>query len=385
MSSNPDWGQLRTQFPTLADQTYLCSCSLGLPSQRTRRALERYLELWTNYGASAWPKYWLEEVTAAKREFAKLINADPGEIAVMPNISSALTSISSSLDLTAGSRIVSCDLDFPTVTHHFLAKARHGVETVVLGSEDQIKVDLDQFEAAINDATALVATSRVFFTSGYIQDVGSLAEIVHQKGKLLLVDDYQGTGQVPIDVKAKDIDILVTGGLKWLLGGSGIAYMYVRQDLIQRLSPTTAGWFGHRDQFAFDPHEMVFRDDAGRFEAGTPSISAVYAGAEGLRMVNELGSEVIRERNAYLTGLLVSQLSERGFQLRIPDDPRRHATITMVEMEDPAAVVDYLAEHKIIVDARPGAIRVSPYFYNNEEDIEQVIESLVTFRSKHGG
>lgn len=376
MPSQPDWSTIRQEFPTLENKTYLNSCSLGLLSKRTRGALTEYMDLWMNSGAAAWYAEWPVQIAAVREEFARLINASPGEIAILPNISSCLTAILSSLDLSEGDQVVTSNLDFPTVAHNFLAKERLGVESTVIQAPDKVKVDLDQFENAITDRTVLVATSRVYFTSGYIQDVAAITEMAHQKGALMLLDDYQATGQVPIDVKDTNVDVMVSGGLKWLLGGPGIAYMYVREELIERLTPTMTGWFAHRDQFSFDPNEMIFRDDAARFEAGTPSVAAIYTGAEGLRIVNEIGAEAIRERTAKLTDYLVKRLREEGYSLRVPDDDSRHASITMVEMDDPASAVEALAEQNIVVDFRPGAMRVSPYFYNTTEDIDVIVNAL---------
>lgn len=376
MPAQPDWSTIRQEFPTLENKTYLNSCSLGLLSKRTRGALTEYMDLWMNSGAAAWYAEWPVEIAAVREEFARLINASPGEIAILPNISSCLTAILSSLDLSEGDQVVTSNLDFPTIAHNFLAKERLGVESTVIQAPDRVKVDLDQFGNAITDRTVLVATSRVYFTSGYIQDVAAITEMAHQKGALMLLDDYQATGQVPIDVKETNVDVLVSGGLKWLLGGPGIAYMYVREELIERLTPTMTGWFAHRDQFSFDPNEMIFRDDAARFEAGTPSVAAIYTGAEGLRIVNEIGADAIRERTAELTDYLVKRLREEGYSLRVPDDDSRHASITMVEMDDPASAVGALAEQNIVVDFRPGAMRVSPYFYNTIEDIDMIVDAL---------
>ena len=384
-AAHPDWSSIRTGYPTLARKTYLSSCSLCLLSDRVRGALHRYIDSWSEHGAAAWVPGWIEEIQAVRREFAAVINAGADEVAVMPSISACLAAISSSLDLSEGDQVVTTELDFPTVAQSFLARARTGVETRILRSGDRVSIDLDQFDAAIGERTAIVATGRVYFTSGYIQDVAAIASMAHRKGRLLLVDDYQATGQVPIDVKATGVDILLSGGLKWLLGGPGIAYMYVRRDLVPRLSPTVAGWFGNRHQFSFNPHEMVFRDDAARFETGTPSVAAVYSGAEGLRIVNELSPEAIRGRTSEIASHLVGRLREEGFRLRTPDDPARHASITMVEVDDPQAVVAALARRDVVVDARPGAVRISPYFYNNLEDIETAVSTLVEVREEMGG
>ena len=381
MQSSQDWTSLRREFPTLDAKTYLNSCSLGLLSRRTRAAMDHYMDQWTELGAGAWYSDWMNEVAELRQGFASVINADPDEIAIMPNISVALTSIASCLQLGEGDNVVTTALDFPTVPHQFHAKGGMGVETRVIQPRDKIEVDLEQFESAIDERTKLVATSHVYFTSGFIQDVAAVTEIAHRHGTLAFIDDYQATGQVPIDVKAQGIDMLASGGLKWLLGGTGVVYLYVRRDLIDQLEPTVTGWFGNRDQFEFNPNEMVFKEDAGRFEMGTPSVAAIFAGAEGLRIVNEIGPEAIRERTSELTQILVSGLREEGFTLRCPEDAQRHASITMVEMEDPARMVDELMKRDFILDFRPGAIRLSPYFYNTPDEIRAVVAAMTEIRN----
>jgi len=374
--STVDWQGWRAEFPGLQQATYLNTVSLGQLSRRSRAAVNRFLDLWTEFGASAWYRYWLEELNQTRQQFASLIGATPREVAVMPNISSALAAIGSSLDFSRRSRVVCCELDFPTLTYHWMAKRDQGVETSILPAPDGLHIPLADFEAATDERTALIATSRVYFTTGYIQDVKALAEIAHRAGALLLVDDYQGTGQVPLDVKESGVDVLVTGGLKWLIGGPGIAYLYVRDELIPRLRPTVTGWFSHARQFDFDPHQLEYHEDALRFEAGTPSMASVYAGKAGLEIINEIGPERLRERTAMLNQDLVGRLRERGYQLRVPADPDRQAGITVVEADDPMRITRALAERHIIVDKRPGAVRISPYFYNTLEENQIMVEAL---------
>ncbi|HSO27692.1 MAG TPA: aminotransferase class V-fold PLP-dependent enzyme, partial [Anaerolineales bacterium] len=349
------WEAWRQEFPGLAQSTYLNSVSLGQLSRRSREGVNRFLDLWTAMGASAWYSLWLGEVDCLRQEFARLIGADVEEVAVLPNVSSALAAVSSALSFAERHKVVACDLDFPTITHHFLAKASAGVETVILPSPDKIHIPLAAFEQAIDERTALLATCRVYFTSGYIQDVGALAELAHRQGAYCLIDDYQGTGQVPIDVKETGVDFLVTGGLKWLIGGPGVAYLYVRRELIPMLEPTVTGWFSQDNQFDFDPHTIQFRADARRFEAGTPAVAAVYAATAGLQIINEIGPQQLRARTRMLNEDLVRRLQARNYTLRIPSDPERHAGITILETADPLLVTHALAERRIIVDKRPGA------------------------------
>jgi kynureninase len=374
--SNPDWEAWRQEFPGLHKSTYLNTVSLGQLSRRSRAAINRFLDLWEAYGASAWYAHWLAEVDGLRAEFARLIGAGVDEVAIMPNISSALAAVSSSMDFKRRPGVISTELDFPTLTHHFLAKGREGVALSILTTPDRVGVPLEAFEAAISRQTTLVATCRVYFTSGYIQDVQAVASLAHRKGALCLIDDYQGTGQVPIDVKAAGVDFLVTGGLKWLIGGPGVAYLYVRRELIPGLQPGVAGWFGQMHQFDFDPHHLEFRPDARRFEAGTPSVAAVYAAKAGLEIINEIGSHYLRERTALLNQDLVGRLGEHGYRLRIPTNPEQHAGITILEIEEPLAITHSLAERGIIVDKRPGAVRVSPYFYNTLEENQAFIQAL---------
>ena len=376
MTITVDWRALREEFPTLRETAYLNTCSLGLLSNPSRQAVNRYLDLWASSGAAAWYDHWMAQLTKLRQQFSRLVGCEETEVAIVPNISSGLAAISSSLDFSRRNRVVTTELDFPTVAHHFLAQEGRGVETVIVPSKDRISVDSRALEEAVNDKTALVATSRVFFTSGQIQDVAYLADLCHQRGALLLVDDYQGTGQLPIDVKATKVDVLLSGGLKWLLGGPGIAYMYIREELIQSLTPTITGWFAHRDQFDFNLSYMAFKEDARRFEAGTPSVAAVYAGEAGLSLVNQVGSEAIRQRTSELTVDLVSRLGKEGFELQIPATPESHASITLLKSSEPHAVVKELSKRGIIVDARPGGVRISPYFYNSTEDNQRLVDAL---------
>ena len=374
--STTDWSTWRDEFPGLQKSTYLNTVSLGQLSRRSRLAVNRFLDEWTAYGAAAWYSYWLEEIDALREEFAHAIGAQKDEIAILPNISSALAAVSSCIDFSNRSRVVSCELDFPTITHQFLAKRSLGVESLILPSPDKISVPLESFATAVNKSTALVATCRVYFTSGFIQDIQQLTDIAHQKGALCLIDDYQGTGQIPIDVKQAGVDFLISGGLKWLIGGPGVAYLYIRRELISDLKPTVSGWFAHNRQFDFDPFTLEYREDARRFETGTPAVPAVFAARAGLEIINEIGTQEIRRRSSAINQDLVARLKANGYQLRIPTDPNQHASITIVELDNPLEATHSLAERNIIVDKRPGALRISPYFYNTLEENEIFVRGL---------
>jgi kynureninase len=268
------------------------------------------------------------------------------------------------------------DMDFPTIPYQWLAKERLGVESRFVESPDRVYIDTDLFGDAVDEKTALVATSRVFYTSGYIQDIRSIADIAHKHGAYMLVDDYQGTGQIPMNVVAQDVDILVTGTLKWLMGGPGLAFVYIREGLIPSLHPSIAGWFGHQDQFQFKTREFEFREDARRIELGTPAMAAIYAANGGLDIVQEVSVESICERTRYLTNDLIARAREHGWNVRAPLEPERRSSIVMLELEQPEEIVRELIARNIVVDSRPGMVRVSPYFYNTVEENAIVVDAI---------
>ncbi|HKK08567.1 MAG TPA: aminotransferase class V-fold PLP-dependent enzyme, partial [Gemmatimonadota bacterium] len=234
------------------------------------------------------------------------------------------------------------------------------------------------WEEAIDGRTALVATSHVFFTTGAIQDAAALARLAHERGALFLLDAYQSNGQVPIDVAEMEPDFLLSGGLKWLLGGPGIAYLYARPATTSDLRPGALSWFGVEDPFGFDPRGARPRSDARRFELGTPAMGAACTAAGGLEVVEEIGIGEIRRRDAMLAEDLLERLREAGFEPRVAPDPARRSAIVLVAHPEPERAVRHLARADIIVDHRPGRVRISPHFYNTVEDNVRLVERLGT-------
>src|SRR5881628_3084334 len=254
--------RFRAEFPIFRDRIYLNTCSLGALGERTRRKVAEFLDLWQGRGASAWYDVWWAALVELRERYGAVIGAAPEEIALAPSISVALSVVAEALDYTRRPKVVVTSLDFPTVAYEWLAKRPRGVEVVVVESPDGVTVPVEAIARAVDDRTALVATSHVYFTSGAIQDIRAVADGAHAKGALCLIDAYQSVGQVPCDAPAAGVDFLTAGGLKWLLGGPGIVFLYVRAELARRLAPSIAGWFGHRDQFAFEPRSLDLHDDA---------------------------------------------------------------------------------------------------------------------------
>jgi len=373
---HPELVDYRSEFPILQRKTYLNSCSLGALSHRSMRGLAQFQEMWNEWGAHAWYEIWMGEIARVREKFASIIGAQPHEVAIAPSVSSAVSSIATALDYSTRNKVVLAEMDFPTLAYQWLVKERLGVECRFVESPDRIYTPPELFEKEVDSKTALVATSRVFFTSGYIQDVGAVADIAHKNGAYILIDDYQGTVQIPIDVNAMDIDFLVTGTLKWLIGGPGLALVYIREGLIPRLQPTITGWFGHREQFKFKTREFEFRDDAARVEMGTPAVPTIYTANGGLDIVREIGVERICERTRYLTNDLIVRARERGWNVRAPQQPERRSSIVMLQFEHPEEIVEALLARGIITDSRPGLLRVSPYFYNTIEENAIVVDAI---------
>lgn len=368
----------RDEFPIFRDRIYLNTCSLGALGDRARRKVAEFLDVWQSRGAAAWYDVWWAALGELRTRYGRVIGAAPADIALAPSISVALSAVASAIDYTRRPKVVVTALDFPTVPYQWLAKS--GVELVVVDSPDGIAVPVEAIANAVDDRTALVATSHVYFTSGAIQDIAAVAAVAHARGALCLIDAYQSVGQLPVDAPASGADILLAGGLKWLLGGTGIVFAYVREEVARRLTPTIAGWFGHREQFAFDPRHLTFHDDARRFELGTPSLAAVHAQLGGLEYIEEIGVPRIREVTAALTEDLVAGARERGYRPKVAARADQRSAIVMLPSADPAAAVRHLADGGIVADSRPGHVRLSPFFYNLRDDHVSALERLGTLR-----
>ncbi|GAC1535717.1 MAG: aminotransferase class V-fold PLP-dependent enzyme [Herpetosiphon sp.] len=376
-NSGRAWSELRDEFPTLQHTLYLNSCSLGLLSRDGRRAVSTFLDEWEAYGAAAWYSTWLGQCAALRRAFGRLVGSSEDTIALGHSISAALSVVASGYQYRERPRIITTALDFPTIPYQWAVKPN--AEVIILPSDDGISVPLERWEAAIDERTALVATSHVFFTSGYIQPVKELARMAHNVGAHVLIDGYQAAGQVPVDVQALEVDYYLAGGLKWLLGGPGIVEMFVHPERLALLEPEITGWFAHRSMFSFDPMQFEPADDARRMELGTPAVAAVYAALTGLEMVLETGVDAIRQRQLELVADLVERAAAAGIRSRMPLALSEHAGIVMFPTEDPAATVRALRSRGIIVDYRPGHVRVSPYFYNTVEDNKRLVLALREF------
>ena len=365
---HPELEGFRREFPILQTRNYLNSCSLGALGTRSMGYLGEYQALWNTLGASAWYELWMGRIGDLLDRVAWLWNARRPEVALSPSVSGALAAIASSVDYSRRNKIVVADLDFPTLVYQWLA--RHDVEVVRVPSDDGIGVDPARWAEAVDERTAIVATSHVFYGTGYVQDLAPIAKAAKDAGALFIVDGYQASGQIPVDPRALGADVYVGGPLKWLLGGPGLAFLWVREEIINTLRPTVTSWFGAANQFAFRVDELEYRDDAGRFSLGTPAVPTVYTALGGLEVFAAAGLEKCFDRIRALTEHLVGLLEADGHELKIARDPARRSAIVLVRHADAPGTVARLAKEGIIVDYRAGYVRVSPHFYNTPAENE---------------
>ena len=366
--------EIRGSFPILQRRNYLNSCSLGALSTRAEDRLADFVAKWHEFGASAWYEHWWGLLVELRGRVEAMFGAPAGTVALMPSTSACLAGVSSSLDWTRRNRIVTTELDFPTLLYQW--KVRPDAEMVVLESHDGVHIDPQQYADAVDERTLAIATSHVFFTTGAIQDLGAIAEIARRAGAYSLIDGYQGAGQVPVDLPESGVDFYTAGPLKWLCGGPGLAYLYVRKELIGDLEPRITSWFATRDQFDFNSGDFRYHDDARRFELGTPALATVHTALGGQEIVDGVGMEVVRARNVELTERLVEGCGGAGFSLRVSGRPETRSAIVLVRHPNPGAAVAALGEEGMIVDSRPGVVRVSPHFYNTVEEVDGFVEGL---------
>ena len=363
----------RKQFPIFDDKVYLSSCSQGALARPVEAGLEEFLESWHRYG-NPW-ETWVARMEELRLAFAHLINAEPAEVAVTFSVSTALNSLASALRYEARPRIVTSDFDFPTVGHVWLAQRRRGADVVFAQAQGD-RLPLTAFEEAVDGQTALVSTTHVCYKNGFKNNVSALAELAHERGALLLIDAYQSMGTQPMDVKALDVDVLVTGALKYLLGSPGVAFMYMRKELIERFEPSDSGWFGQENVFAYDVHHLRPADSARRFETGSPPVPSVYATLPALRLIADAGLDAIEAHVRGLAGRFIEGVRRRGMALITPEEPALRGPLIMVRSTDAGRLVEALAQEGILCSTRDGALRVSLHYYNTPGDVDAVLAAL---------
>ena len=372
----PDWKALRAEFPLLDRCIYLNACSLGPLPRRGRAALAKYAQDWDEQGTPVWISTWLPLLERFRDKVGELLAAPAGSTAIAPSVSVALTSLATGLPLPPGrDKILIGELDFPTIGHQWLS--RPGFEVEFVPSPDAMTIPPQAFAERIDSRTALVATTHLFYTTGYLQDVRAIADAAHAAGALCVIDGYQTCGCVPLDVAGMDCDAFVGGCLKWVSGGPGNAFLYVRPELISQVRPQGTGWFATRDPFSFTLQQLIFADDARRLETGTWAVGCHYAGLAGLETVLEVGVANIQERLRDLTDRILERCDAAGVKTFTPRERGRRCGIVTLECDRPEEVEARLRAAGVIVDSRPGRLRLSPHWCVTEEELERGMELVL--------
>jgi kynureninase len=376
-----DLSHYRREFPVLSERTYLISASLGPLSRRSRTLAEEHLDLWQQLGPEElWFEHGMPKLQRCRELFGSLIGADPDEIAIVPSVSSALSTIASCLDFESRHKVVLSALDFPTNHYVWRAQERAGAKVEVVASPDGIRIHPDEMAARLDEDTAIVNVNRVLFESSWIVDVPPIVDAARRNGALVVVDDFHGSGIVPIDVHELGVDLLVSGALKWLCGGQGLAFMYCRRDLIPRLEPRVVGWFGTKNPFTFDRERLHLHDDARRFETGTYPLPQAFTAVGGLEIILEVGVEIIRARNQELSRRIIAAADDVGLAVLSPREVEKRGGLVRVQIPggrpEAERVLHHLFRRDVVLDSRLDTLRISPHFFNNEEDVDRCFREL---------
>ncbi|MCR3954646.1 MAG: aminotransferase class V-fold PLP-dependent enzyme [Gudongella sp.] len=378
LMSEDEINKWRNEFPILKNIIHVGNCSQSAQAVSVRNSINKYLDNWLTVGMD-WES-WVEETYKAKVEFAKLINADPSEIALSTSVSEAVSTIASSLDYTGKrKKILVTDAEFPTINYIWLAQQKYGAKVDFVSVNKEHQIDIEEYDRYIDEDTLLTSVTQVYYLNGFKQDIAKIAEKAHRKGSLILVDAYQGLGTEPVDVKKMNIDILVSGNLKYLFGIPGIAFMYVNPNLTSMLKPSVTGWFAQENPFLFQTRYIDWANDARKFDNGTPPVLTSYAARAGMQITNEVGVDRIKDRIDMLSAHALQGCLDRGLKCISPFDVNKKGGTTAIWVSDKIdshSMEVELKSRNIIASARGDVIRVAPHFYTKPEEIDYVLDQI---------
>jgi selenocysteine lyase/cysteine desulfurase len=370
---------VRDEFPIFEHTTYANSCSQGALANRVRAAAEEWLAGWDENGAE-W-EFWVERNEAARAAFARLLHAEPDDVAVTTSVSQGVSALVSALDLRGErNRIVISEYEFPTVGQIAHAQELRGAEVVHVRPEEDGRIPLDRFANAIDERTALVCCTTVSFRSGHRHDVSAIADLAHAHGALLLADSYQAIGALEVDIRTLGADVVTGGTVKYLLGTAGLGFMWLRSELRSLLQPTQTGWFADEDIFAMSIADYSPHASARRFDSGTPPVPSLYPGVAGMELIAEVGVPAIEAHVRGLVDRLLEKLDELGATVATPREPSERGPLICVVSTDADALVDALAADRIVTSTRDSNVRISLHLYNVEEDVDRILAALAANR-----
>jgi kynureninase len=379
-----DLERWRDEFPILARTVYMISNSLGAMPRRTAQDLAEYADTWGTRGVRGWEDRWWEMPIEVGDKIARVIGAPKGSVSMHENVTTAhMVALSCVRPSSSRRGLVCSEMDFPSMIYLYRAQQAAGFTPRVVPAERDLTVRTDRMLDAIDESTAVVAFSHVLFRTSYIMDAAAIIARAHEAGAMVILDTYQSAGIIPVNVTALGADFTVGGCLKWLCGGPGNAFLYTRPDLLKTLAPSFTGWVSHRTPFAFETGPVHPRDDAMHMMNGTPAIPAYYAALAGLDIINEVGVDRIRAKSQRLTARLLALADEHGFTSASSRDPARLAGTVAVNVPDALLVSRTLKAREFIVDYRPPVgVRISPHFYNTEEEVDRIMTEIKAIAAK---
>jgi kynureninase len=365
----------RSEFPILERTTYLISNSLGAMPRGVYDALKGYAHTWATRGVRAWEEGWWMLAAEVGEQIGALMSAPKASVSTHQNVTTCQAVVASCFDFSGKrNKVVYSDMNFPSVMYFWEAQHAYGARVHMVKTDDGITVPTDRLLDAIDEHTLLVPVSHVIFRSAYINDAKAIIEKAHKVGAHVVLDTFQSLGTVPFDVRELNVDFVCGGVLKWLCGGPGVAYLYVRPDLGQKLQPKFTGWMAHQNPFAFEIGPTKYTDPPYRFMNGTPHIPALEATGPGLKIITQVGVHRIREKSKRQTALLIALADRRGWKVNTPRDPEQRGGTVSIDMPDSQEVCGELLKRDVLVDWRPRAgVRMSPHFYNTDAELEHAI------------
>lgn len=373
--------EYRKHFPALEECVHFISHSLGCVPARAKDDLAEFFELWRTKSITAWGD-WLPEVDRAAERIQKIISAPQGTVIMHQNVSTVMSVLASCFDYTPErNKVVFEATQFPTVSYVWHAEQRRGAQCVLVPSQDKITIDADAMCAAIDEHTLVVPISHVVFSSAYIQDAKKIIARAKEVGAHVILDCYQSIGTVPIDVVDLGVSFACGGSVKYLCGGPGAAWLYVRKDLIEQFAPRVTGWFGNEAPFAFTMPDQTYADNIWRYMGGTPAVAALYQARAGQSIIAEIGVRRIRDKSLVMTQKCIDWVDELGLTLNSPRPAETRGGSVVFDFVGSADVCRELNRRKFFCDHRPGAgIRIAPHFYTKAEEIDLFYAELKKIR-----
>jgi len=371
MLSDTQISELRSHFPILQEKTYLYNCSQGALSDAVEAGMRQYAESWRT-SSDPWAE-WVGAYEALRVDFARFINAQPDEVAIVTSASAGINPIANALSFDHRNKVVMSEYEFPTMGHIWLAQRPRGAQVQFLDGVDNA-VPAEAYERAIDDRTRIVPLTQVSFVNGFRSDVAAVTRIAHAHGALVFLDGYQDCGTRPMDVRELDVDFFVTGTLKYLLGPPGLAFLYVRRELVESLTPTMTSWFSQRDIFAFDTRRLDPAPAARRFETGTPAIPNIYLARPALDLLARIGMDNVAAQIELLARAFHQGARDLGIQSKTP--PSSAGPLIVLRSPDAPALVARLAARRIVVSARRDGVRLAFHVYNNLDDVHTALSAL---------